>query len=170
MRSSSGVLLIVDDRLTFFSCRHQVKDSDRVEVVTNLKGTTIICKIESPDMYNSIDAVAKALSRKLRKYKENRIAGWHGGKNMGDDLLAALEAAEEFSVVDDTDADSFEDLEKPAVTKVNSFDLENAISVEEAIFALDYVDHDFYVFLNEDTKNISVVYKRHTGGVGLVEP
>lgn len=119
-------------------------------------------------MYNSIDSVAKALSRKLRKYKENRIAGWHGGKHMGDDLLEALEAAEEFEARED--ADDFEDTEKPEVTKVNSFDLENPISVEEAIFALDYVDHDFYVFLNEETKKISVVYKRHTGGVGLVEP
>jgi putative sigma-54 modulation protein len=54
--------------------------------------------------------------------------------------------------------------------KINSFDLDNAISVDEAVFALDYVDHDFYVFKNKETDKVTVVYKRHTGGVGLVEP
>jgi len=149
----------------------KVKNSDRVEVITNLKGTTIICKHESPDMYNSIDAASKALSRKLRKYKDNRIAGWHGGKQMGDDLLAALEAVQEVELGENDSADEeFQDPGKPTVTKVNSFDLEKAVSVEEAVFALDYVDHDFYVFRNEESDKINVVYKRHTGGVGLIEP
>ena len=59
-------------------------------------------------MYNSIDSVAKALTRKLRKYKENRIAGWHGGKKMGDDLLEALEAAEAYDA-EEEEADAFAD-------------------------------------------------------------
>ena len=39
----------------------KVKNAHRVEVTTNLKGTTIHSKVESPDMYESIDAVAHAL-------------------------------------------------------------------------------------------------------------
>lgn len=140
-----------------------------------MKGTTIICKDESPDMYSSIDAVASALNRKLCKYKERRTAGWHGGgANMDDDLKAALESleAEELDVKDSDVEDEFNftDPDKPNLTKVNSFQLDKPISVDEAVFALDYVDHDFYVFNNEATGKISVVYKRHTGGVGLVEP
>lgn len=120
-------------------------------------------------MYGSIDSVAKALSRKLRRYKDNRIAGWHGGMNMGQDLLEALEAAREFEETAADDED-FEDPGKPDIVAVKSFDLENPISVDEAVFALDYVDHDFYVFRNQETDQINVVYKRHVGGVGLVEP
>lgn len=144
-----------------------------MEVVTNLKGTTIICKVESPDMYSSIDMVAKALSRKLRRYKDNRIAGWHGGKHMGEELLEALESAREFEeevVTGDEEEVEFEDPGKPEIVSVKSFDLEHPISVDEAVFALDYVDHDFYVFRNQETDQINVVYKRHVGGVGLVEP
>lgn len=128
-------------------------------------------------MYASIDDVAKALSRKLLKYKENRIAGWHGGKHMGDDLMEALEADEDWASDDDGDADStmmatndYVDPGKPTITKIKSFDTTKPISVDEAIFALDYVDHDFYVFRNEVTNKISVVYKRNTGGIGLIEP
>lgn len=51
-----------------------------------------------------------------------------------------------------------------------SFDLGTPISLEEAIFSLDYIDHDFYVFRDIDTKEINVVYKRNAGGVGLIQP
>jgi putative sigma-54 modulation protein len=147
-----------------------------VEIVTNLKGTTIICKNESPDMYASIDAAAHTLNRKLCKYKERRTEGWHGGAHMGEDELTAALDALDFGEagVEETEAkaidEGFEDEAKPGVIKVKSFQLDKPISLEEAVFALDYVDHDFYVFRNEANDKVSVVYKRHTGGVGLVEP
>ena len=144
-----------------------------MEIVTNLKGTTFVCTHASPDMYNSIDQAAHALQRKLVKYKERRQDGWHGGAAMGDDLLAALEALETVDGAEDSAveaADEFVDPEAPTITKVNSFDLEKPISVQEAVFALDYVDHDFYVFKNEETDKITVVYKRNGGGIGMIEP
>ncbi len=89
---------------------------------------------------------------------------------MGQDLLEALEAAREFEEEIAAEEEEFEDPGKPEVVSVKSFDLEHPISVDEAVFALDYVDHDFYVFRNQETNQINVVYKRHVGGVGLVEP
>lgn len=126
-------------------------------------------------MYTSIDMAAHALSRKLRKYKERRTAGYHGGIHMGEELTAALDAEDDSDYIaptdfDDDEDDLWKDPEKPTVTKVNSFQLDKPISLEEAVFALDYVDHDFYVFRNEATDQVSVVYKRHNGDVGLVEP
>ena len=44
------------------------------------------------------------------------------------------------------------------------------ITVADAIVCLDYIDHDFYVFRNVDTDEVNVVYKRNSGGVGLIEP
>jgi putative sigma-54 modulation protein len=121
-------------------------------------------------MYTSIDAAATALQSKLRKYKQRRNDGHHSGNSMGDDLATALEAMEnDVDEVADVVVDDFVDTEAPSVTKVNSYDLENAIPIKEAIFALDYVDHDFFVFKNEETGKPSVVYKRNAGGVGLVE-
>lgn len=107
-----------------------------MEVVTNLKGTTIVCTFASPDMYGSIDSAAHALNRKLRKYKERRLAGWHGGAAMGDDLKAALDAIEaEMEAMDaDAEEEEFMDPEKPTVTKTNSFQLDKPISLDEAIF------------------------------------
>jgi putative sigma-54 modulation protein len=60
--------------------------------------------------------------------------------------------------------------QKKIITPVKSFQLDRPISLEEAVFALDYIDHDFYVFRNQATNEINVVYKRHTGGIGHVAP
>jgi putative sigma-54 modulation protein len=92
---------------------------------------------------------------------------------MGKDLLAALESLEEVELPPPpagSEDDDFVDPEAKKITKINSFDLSKAMSVEEAVFALDYVDHDFYVFKNEDNGKITVVYKRNVGGIGLIEP
>jgi putative sigma-54 modulation protein len=43
----------------------QVKNAHRVEVTTNLKGTTIRSTEESPDMYASIDAVSDRIVSQL---------------------------------------------------------------------------------------------------------
>jgi len=96
--------------------------------------------------------------------------GFHGGSKTGDDLMAVLEEMEaEQNWTDDSD-DEFADPEKPVITSVKSYDLTHPISLEEAVFALDYTDHDFYVFRNQDTDAINVVYKRNAGGIGHVEP
>lgn len=90
---------------------------------------------------------------------------------MGENLAEVLDSI----VVDDSaaasaDEEEFVDPEAPVVTKIKSYDLKNGISVQEAIFALDFVDHDFYVFREKESDEINVVYKRNAGGYGLIEP
>lgn len=120
-------------------------------------------------MYASIDAVSTALQSKLSKYRQRRNDGFHAGNSMGDDLMEALLKAEFDAVEEIADDSEFSDPEAPNVMKVNSFDLETPVPVKEAIFALDYVDHDFFVFKNEETGKPSVVYKRNAGGVGIID-
>jgi len=160
----------------------KVKEGHRVDCTTSLKGLTIHCKEESSDMYTSIDSAAKALSSKLQKYRARRKQGWHAGNKMGDDLMDALDDLEMDEVDDEVAAvvsrqehdkamskGDFIDPNEPNIMKVNSYDLEHAIPIKEAVFALDYVDHDFFVFKNEETGNPSIVYKRNAGGIGLIE-
>lgn len=147
----------------------KVESGHTAEVVTTLKGTTFRVAETSPDMYASIDLVANRLARKLRKYKERRLSGYHGGPNMGENLADVLNSIEDDDEAT-ADEEEFIDPEQAVVTKVKSFDLSNAISIKEAIFALDYIDHDFYVFRDDETNEVSVVYKRNAGGVGLIQP
>lgn len=148
----------------------KVENGHTAEVVTTLKGTTFRVAETSPDMYASIDSVADRLARKLRKYKERRLDGYHGGPNMGENLADVLNGLDADDDATEDEEESFIDPEQAVVTKVKSFDLSTPISIKEAIFALDYIDHDFYVFRDEDSNEVSVVYKRNAGGVGLIQP
>lgn len=166
-----GIVRECDVHLSVYK-NPKVKNAHRVDVTANLKGLTIHCREESPDMYTSIDAAAGALQSKLQKYRSRRSEGYHAGNSMGDDLMQALEAMEadlEEIVAPPTQEDEFVDPEEATIVPVKSFDLENAIPIKEAVFALDYVDHDFFVFKNEETGKPSIVYKRNAGGIGLIE-
>jgi len=170
IKLSSGGAVIECDVNLIVSKNKKVKNGHKAEVTTSVKGMTIRCTEESPDMYASVDLVVDRLARKLRKYKERRRGGHHSG--IGENLANALDAMEDDDEDDSTTVeDDFIDPEGEVnITKVKSFDLSKAVSVKEAVFGLDYVDHDFYVFRNEDTNEINVVYKRNAGGVGLIEP
>jgi len=105
----------------------------------------------------------------LIKYKERKLDGYHGGPNIGEniaDVLAAIEDEPEAKAAEEDFVDNY----AAEITKIKSFDLSNSITVEEAIFALDYIDHDFYVFRDDKTNEVSVVYKRNAGGIGLIQP
>lgn len=166
--ASSGAVKDCDVHLVV-NKNPKVKNSHRAEVVTALKGTVIRCAEDSPDMYASIDAVTDRLARKLKRYKERKLDGWHGGPNVGENIANVLDSLPDPEEGEGSD-EEFVDPEAPTITKVKSYDLGKPISLQEAIFALDYIDHDFYVFRNEDDNEINVVYKRNAGGVGLIQP
>jgi putative sigma-54 modulation protein len=44
------------------------------------------------------------------------------------------------------------------------------IDVEEAILQMNMVGHSFYAFVNSETEEVCVVYRRDNGGYGLLEP
>ena len=59
-------------------------------------------------------------ARKLRKYKERRLEGYHGGPNMGEnlaDVLNGIEAEEEEEEVEE-EVEDYNDPEQAVVTKV----------------------------------------------------
>ena len=53
-------------------------------------------------------------------------------------------------------------------SKVKSIELE-LLSAEEAMTALEVLDHDFYIYKDIATNRISVTYKRKVGGIGILD-
>ena len=54
------------------------------------------------------------------------------------------------------------------IERRKKFDMK-PMSPEEAVLQMELVGHDFYMFRNIDTDEISIVYRRETGGYGLIE-
>lgn len=40
--------------------------------------------------------------------------------------------------------------------------------IQDAIDALELVDHDFYIYLDKDSGHVQAVYKRKDGGHGVI--
>ena len=41
---------------------------------------------------------------------------------------------------------------------------------EDAIAAMEELGHQFFVFVNAETERIAILYRRHDGDYGLIEP
>ena len=133
------------------------KDDQKVEVTIPVKGNIIRAEEVSNDMYASIDMVEETIERQLVKYKKKII----------DKKKAARENfKEEFF---DADYDYDEEEYGVQIVKTKRFGIK-PMDPEEACIQMDLIGHNFFVFLNADTDEVNVVYKRKNGTYGLIEP
>ena len=62
-----------------------------------------------------------------------------------------------------------------AESKVNNIERIKSFAVkpmdpEEAVMEMELLGHSFYVFLNSQTNEVNVIYKRQNDSYGLIEP
>lgn len=62
-----------------------------------------------------------------------------------------------------------QDESEPRIVRRKRFPMK-PMSVEEAARQMELVGHDFFLFRNVESGEISAVYRRHDGGYGLIEP
>ena len=130
------------------------KDRQKIEVTIPVKGTIIRAEQESNDMYVSIDLVEEIIERQIRRYRKK--------------LIDKKQAAISFSQAFIEEEDEVQD-DEIQIVKTKKFAIKPAIP-EEACLQMEMLGHNFYVFLNADTDQVNVVYKRKNGTYGLIEP
>ncbi len=75
-------------------------------------------------------------------------------------------ASKELEVPEKTEAPT----DLPNILRRKRFSSSAPMTEEEAIEHMELIGHEFCLFNNEDTGRFSVVYKRHDGYYGIVEP
>ena len=100
---------------------------------------------------NALDRAVNAIERQIRKNK-TRLA------------KRLREGAFDQGILD-TGEDIEEDVEFTIRRK--SFTLK-PMSVEEAIMQMNLLEHEFFVFKDDETDRVCVVYKRHDETYGLI--
>ena len=130
-------------------------DRETVEVTIQARGMFYRAEKTTSDRFDSLEAVVDSLFRQIVKNKDRL------GKCLRENAFDPqyLEAGEENESPEGT----------YHVERVKRFAL-RPMSVEEAILQMNLVDHEFFVFLNAESNETNVVYKRHNGTYGVLEP
>ena len=129
------------------------KDRQKIEVTIPVKGNIIRSEQVSSDMYVSIDLVEEIIERQLKKYKTK--------------IVDKQQTAESFSQMY-VDNNYMED-EEVKIVRTKKFDIK-PMYPEDACIQMELLGHSFYVFINAETDQVNVVYKRKGGTYGLIEP
>ena len=130
------------------------KKIHKVEVTIPFNGRIVRVEEFSNDMYNALDEAVESLEQQIRKYKSKLQ-----NKRQSNDSIKF----ENIEPLDDEDEEEFK------VVKTKRFAIK-PMNIEEAILQMDLLKHNFFVFLNADTEEVNVVYKRKDENYGLIEP
>ena len=133
-------------------------EKNRQTVEITIRDNRMVYRAESTqsEMNDALDRVIDILTRQIRKNKtrlEKRI------KSGGIEALTAELPAQEN-----------EELEEEYQVVRKKQILVKPITVEEAILEMNMINHDFYMFINAETDEVNVVYKRANGNYGVLEP
>ena len=130
------------------------KGHQKIEVTIPVKGGLVRSEQESSDMYVSIDLVEEVIERQLRKYKNKLVAKQQDGGNF----------RREFLEKEDT-------IEPEEIRIIRTKEIEmKPMYPEDACVQMELLGHDFFVFINAETEDVNVVYKRKGNTYGLIEP
>lgn len=129
------------------------KDRQKIEVTIPVKGNIIRSEQVSNDMYVSIDLVEEIIERQLKKYKTKIV-----------DKQQSAGAFSKQYVEND-----YMDEEEVKIVRTKKFDIK-PMYPEDACIQMELLGHNFFVFINAETDQVSVVYKRKADTYGLIEP
>lgn len=129
------------------------KGRQKIEVTIPVKGSIIRAEQDSSDMYVSVDLVEEIIERQIKKYKTKIV----------DKKQSALAFSEAFL------QEEAEQEETVNIVKTKRFAMK-PMDAEEACVQMELLGHKFFMFLNADTNEVNVVYKRKGNSYGLIEP
>lgn len=138
------------DTEAFVTCKTR-KGDKIIEITVNYRGTTFRSEEENETFITALDRAMESLERQIRKNK-TRLE-----KTIREGAFESEEYEDEYLEEGEFDI------------RIKSFSLK-PMTAEEAILQMNLSGHDFFVFLDADSGDTSVVYKRREGSYGLIIP
>ena len=164
-----------------FSEEHNPRIADKhiVEVILTTKAHVLRAHASGPDPASAVDGVLDKLEAQVKRLKGKFV---RRGSRTSRAMRTVLRAPTFGEESDNHNArngrnhpiESIEDLEageedEPRISRVTRFSVK-PMTVEEAVLQMESLGHDFYLFVNAESEQVGVVYRRRDGSYGLIEP
>jgi ribosomal subunit interface protein len=159
--------------------------SERVELTIRSRGPVVRAEASAPDYYAALDSACQKLEARLRR-KHDRRRVHHGNKSPVSVAAAtaataarneasrnglvgpgSTEHAPEVDTVGTADAADTSDAGEPLVIREKVHDGQ-PVTLDQALYEMELVGHDFYLFIDADNGRPSVVYRRHAYDYGVI--
>lgn len=127
------------------------KVGERIELTIYRNGSIFRSEVADKDYKCALDTAMENIERQIRKNRTRLEKKIHVKK----ELFAEPELIEAEDVIN--------------VSKVKKFEMQ-PMSVDEAILQMNLLQHSFYMFMNSDSGQYNVVYKRADDDYGIIEP
>lgn len=147
---------IVEARVDLASTNaRSAEERESVQITVQGKGFILRAEERSADMINALNMAVDTIQRRIERYKGKRNQRW----KQGAEIQEAMESDED----DDQDM-------APVIARRKQFAL-RPMDEWEAIDQMELLGHNnFFVFYNAQTEAINVLYRRHDGTMGLIQP
>ncbi|MEY8467504.1 ribosome hibernation-promoting factor, HPF/YfiA family [Faecalibaculum rodentium] len=145
---------IIDDEDTANVLIRTYPDKQKIEVTIPTRFAILRTEVADDDLYKAIDRAIDKLEDQIRRQK-TRIE-----KKKNHSPLS--EAFIDVELYEDAPVDEDEVVRTKSI--VPAF-----MSLDEAIAKMELLDHDFFIYTDDETRKIAVVYRRREGGYGLIE-
>ncbi|WP_369247028.1 ribosome-associated translation inhibitor RaiA [Streptomyces sp. R41] len=158
----------------------QADRCDRVEITLRSRGPVIRAEAAASDPYAALDLAADKLEARLRKQHDKRYTRRGNGRisaaEVADHVPGAATLNGNGSVVHDEEPDSVPTKkigslevmgEGPLVVREKTH-VAAPMTLDQALYEMELVGHDFYLFVDSETKEPSVVYRRHAYDYGVI--
>lgn len=129
----------------------------KIEVTIPTKIAVLRAEVTHDDLYAAIDLVIDKLEDQIRRQK-TRLS------RKGKDKLAMAFIEEEIDVPFEDDGEDLDD----EVVRTKTL-VPEVMDLDEAIMRMEMIGHTFFIYTDNETNDISVVYKRNDGGYGCIE-
>ena len=127
------------------------KGKAKVEITVPVRSGAIRSEKTGNDIYALIDEAVDSMEKQLKKYRSKLHDFYQSG---GIDKYEPTEPQED---------------EPIRIVRTKRFAVK-PMDAEEACLQMELLGHAFYMFLNAESGEVNVVYRRNDGTYGLIEP
>ena len=143
------------------SCQH-------IEITCRTRGPVIRAEACAADFYQALDLVVDKLERRIRTAADRRRI--HHGRRTPTSLASATSNGTGPDAAGDTLLEEREDYAEDGPGRIvrEKEHPGKPMTVDQALFEMELVGHDFYLFADMDSGRPSVVYRRHAYDYGII--